>query len=390
MRRRLTLRVGFFCTARKHSHEFFEYICNVVGGIYLFRFLETAVIGIAGGLLFTVLQFPLAWMLGPLTSVLAWKLFSQRELHWPVSFKNGGQFILGYSMGLSFTVESARQILQQFPSMVLSTTLMVGFGLVMAILISRFTTTSFPSAVMGTTPGGLSQMVVLSEEIKGAEPAIVTFMQTIRMLTVIFIVPTLAIHTFSSAEAFSPMKDGVVTEQSTVGLETLLFLSLIFLVTILAVRYKCPTPWIIGPLISAAILSVTGMDPPVLPSFVSIIAQLCLGVYLGMSMKVNMLGDWKRLLPITLVTGLSIVGFAFLLAYVMHIFYPMTMATAFLCIAPGGLPEMGVTAHTVHADVSLVAAYQLFRVFFILFIVPIFLRGYFGKNEQQNEDAEVS
>lgn len=352
----------------------------------MFRFLETVVIGIVGGLLFELFHFPLAWMLGPLTAVLAWKLLTKRELKWPVGFKNGGQFILGYSMGLSFTIESARQILQQFPSMVLSTALMVCFGFIMAMLVSKFTTTSFPSAVMGTTPGGLSQMVVLSEEIKGAEPTIVTFMQTIRMLTVIFIVPTLAIHAFSTTGAVSAALESPVS-QANVGVETLLFLAVIYLVTIIAVRYKCPTPWIIGPLVSAAILTVTGMEPPVLPSFLSIIAQLCLGIYLGLSMKVNMLGDWKRLLPITLATGLSIVGFAFLLAYVLHIFYPMTMATAFLCIAPGGLPEMGVTAHAIQADVSLVAAYQLFRVFFILFIVPIFLRGFFGKGDHQEVQA---
>ncbi|WP_232230100.1 AbrB family transcriptional regulator [Bacillus sp. J37] len=352
-------------------------------------FLETVIIGMAGGFLFHILQLPLAWMLGPLTAVIVWRMFTKRQLNWPVGFKNGGQFVLGYSMGLSFTAESARQILHQFPSMVLSTTLMVGFGLVMASLISKFTTTSFPSAVMGTTPGGLSQMVVLSEEIKGAEPTIVTFMQTIRMLTVIFIVPTLAIHTFSSAEVVLPMEESSGAEQSMVGLRTLFYLSLIFIVTKIAVHYKCPTPWIIGPLLSVAILSITGMEPSELPTSVNLIAQLCLGIYLGLSMKVDMLGDWKRLLPITLLSGLSIVGFAFFLAYVLHILYPMTMATAFLCIAPGGLPEMGVTAHTVQADVSLVAAYQLFRVFFILFIVPIFLRGYFGKNEHQHEAADI-
>jgi membrane AbrB-like protein len=76
-----------------------------------------------------------------------------------------------------------------------------------------------------------------------------------------------------------------------------------------------------------------------------------------------------------------IVGFAFGLSYCLHTLYHIDMTTAFLCIAPGGLPEMGVTAHTVHADVSMVAAYQLFRVFFILFIVPIFLRKIFGKQK---------
>ena len=69
--------------------------------------------------------------------------------------------------------------------------------------------------------------------------------------------------------------------------------------------------------------------------------------------------------------------------------YPITMATAFLCIAPGGLPEMGVTAHTIQADVSMVAAYQLFRVFFILFIVPIFLRWIFGRPDVLEKSTKL-
>ena len=158
--------------------------------------------------------------------------------------------LLGYSMGLSFTIDSARQIANQLPSMAIVTILMVVFGLVLAYFVSKVTDITIPSAVMGTTPGGLSQMVVLSEEIKGADSTIVTFMQTIRMLTVIFIVPILSIHALSN--------DGTQNSQPTVDIVTqmeygtffqfIVVLAIVLFVTTCAVRFKCPTPWIIGPL----------------------------------------------------------------------------------------------------------------------------------------------
>lgn len=347
------------------------------------QFIETLLCGIAGGFLFSLLNLPLSWMLGPLTAILIWKLLSKRDLYWPVSFRNGGQMLLGYSMGLSFTIASSKQIVDQLPSMAIVTILMVVFGLAIAYFVSKLTGINIPSAVMGTTPGGLSQMVVLSEEIKGADSTVVTFMQTIRMLTVIFIVPTLSIHAFSSGETpvGNPTIDLVTQTEHGNFFQIITVLAIVLFITACAVRFKCPTPWIIGPLLSSAVLTVSGFETPQLPPILIVLAQLCLGIYLGLGIRMNMLGDWKKLLPFSFIAGILIVGFALVLAYGLHKIYPISMTTAFLCIAPGGLPEMGVTAHTVQADVSMVAAYQLFRVFFILFIVPIFLRYLFGRRD---------
>lgn len=347
------------------------------------QFIETLLCGILGGGLFTLFNLPLAWMLGPLTAVLIWKLLSKRDLYWPGSFRNGGQMLLGYSMGLSFTIASARQIVDQLPSMAIITILMVVVGLAIAFFVSKLTGVNIPSAVMGTTPGGLSQMVLLSEEIKGADSTVVTFMQTIRMLTVIFIVPTLSIYAFSSGgtEKSNPTMDLVTQTEYGNFFQVMTVLVIVLFITACAVYFKFPTPWIIGPLLSSAILTVSGFATFQLPPMLIVLAQLCLGVYLGLGINIHMLKNWKKLLPISVISGLLIVGFALVLAYGLHIIYPISMTTAFLCIAPGGLPEMGVTANMVHADVSMVAAYQLFRVFFILFIVPIFLRYLFGRQD---------
>lgn len=356
----------------------------------LYFIIETVIVGVFGGTLFLLFNLPLAWMLGPLSAVMLWKLITKRKLHWPIGFRNGGQMILGFSMGLSFTTDSARQILEQFPSMLITTILMVGFGLIMAKFISKVTKMKVASAVMGTTPGGLSQMVILSEEITEAEPTIVTFMQTVRMLTVIFLVPFLTIHALSTSHTDSFVEESVSQMNTSGYIQLLIFLVIVFFFTKLAIRFKCPTPWIIGPLISSALLTVFGFNVPPVPDFLTILAQLCLGIYLGLGMKTNMLGNWRSLLPVTLLSSLLIVGFALLLAYGLHSLYSISMSTAFLCIAPGGLPEMGVTAHTVNADVSMVAAFQLFRVFFILFIIPLFLRKFFGRNTIEKKSVTAS
>jgi len=45
---------------------------------------------------------------------------------------------------------------------------------------------------------------------------------------------------------------------------------------------------------------------------------------------------------------------------------PITFLTAFISTALGGMTEMGLTAMMVHADLSTVIAFQLFRLLFVL------------------------
>ncbi|WP_424237008.1 AbrB family transcriptional regulator [Bhargavaea ginsengi] len=347
-------------------------------------FIQALLCGLAGGAMFAWIGLPLAWMLGPLTAVIIWNLFVKRELYWPKSFKNGGQMLLGYGMGLAFTAESAKQIAGQLPTMTISTILMIAGGLGIAMIASKLAGMNTPTAVMGTTPGGLSQMTMLSEEIRGADPAVVTFMQTVRMLTVTFMVPMLSTYAFSdgAVSATGIQSSGAAVQAGAAGLlHIAATIVIVTIVTLGALKFRFPTPWILGPLIAAAVLTVSGFAPPHLPPILTIIAQLFLGVYLGLSIRPGMLKSWKTLLPFSLLTGLLMVGFALLLAWMMHQIHPMSLATAFLCVAPGGLPEMGVTAQEIDADVSLVAAYQLFRVLFILFIVPVMLRLVFGRHD---------
>jgi len=70
---------------------------------------------------------------------------------------------------------------------------------------------------------------------------------------------------------------------------------------------------------------------------------------------------------------------------------PVTAPTALLSLAPGGMDQMGVIAHSIGADLSIVSGYQLFRTFFIFFAIPSLLRLLFNYTDRRSErKAEVS
>ncbi|MBS8264225.1 hypothetical protein DYI25_07225 [Mesobacillus boroniphilus] len=48
---------------------------------------------------------------------------------------------------------------------------------------------------------------------------------------------------------------------------------------------------------------------------------------------------------------------------------------------------MGIIANEVRADISIVSGFQLFRLFFIYFIVPPVLRLYFKRKLNSKEDS---
>jgi len=342
----------------------------------LSSFVETILVSLTGGFIFQFAHAPLPWMLGPLTAVMLWHLALKRKVCWPVHIRNGGLIILGYMMGTSFTPETIARSLQQLPTMLFATATTIIFSLIVAYIAYRGAGISFSSSIIGSIPGGLTQMVVLSEEISGADSTVVTFMQTVRMLSAVFIVPFLVIHGLAAngpAAAAGSLRGGSPVPGYTLW-SYLLFGCVVLLSVFGAVKLKLPTPFLLGPLLGVLVLAFAGVSGPQMPSCARVAAQLAMGAYMGKNIELVNLKNWKRVFTFTLLGSLMIVLFTFLVGYVLTLVHEITIIDAFLCTAPGGMAEMGLTALLVNGDVSLVTAYQLFRVVFILLTVPPLLR----------------
>lgn len=298
----------------------------------------------------------------------------QRRLPWPLPVRNSGLIALGYMMGISFTWETARQIAVQFPFMLASTIVLIVFSLLLAYVVARQTGINLPTSLLGNIPGGLTQMVTLCDEVPDTELSQVTLLQTFRFLAVIVIVPFFAYRSAAVVSTAVPLSGSALPVLHAPGWQLAVMAAAVLTAVVLAVWWKLPTPYLLGPLVGAAVAVLAGLPGLPLPRQLVYAAQLCVGAYMGSNMDLVSIWRHKILLPYTVASGTGIVVFSLALAYIQAYWHDVPLGTAFLSTAPGGLAEMGATALTLHADISLVASYQMFRLLFILFIVPPVLK----------------
>lgn len=269
-------------------------------------------------------------------------------------------------MGRAVTIGTVHAILAQFPLMIAATLITVGAGVLTAWLMFRHTTINFTSCLLGCVPGGLSQMVILAAEMKDTDLTAVTIMQTLRMLSVVFVIPFLTINVIS----------GGGSAAQDVPLETVLkFAAIAIASAFIRKKLHLPTPTLLGPVIgTGAYLVWSGGTAPVVPPFWLDTAQLFAGAYIGNCIDLQKIKSYHGMGPILLFGVLLVLAVSMAPGFFISRFTGIDLATAFLSTAPGGLSEMGIAALVVGADAGTMTAYQLTRVLFIMGIFPYLAR----------------
>jgi membrane AbrB-like protein len=328
-------------------------------------------------------------MLGALTAVLLWSWLGKRKVRWPVHLANIGQVIIGYTIGRTFTQDTCQQILSQLPTMLLVTVVTVLFSLMMGYLAHKKTGITIETGLIGSIPGGLTQVAVLCREVPRTDITVVTLMQTARLLSVVFVVPFLAVHGLGYGGIAPIIQPAVKAEVAYLSIsQILIVVSLVILSAMLAWKIRMPTPFLLGAVIGSAGISLYGLPLPNVPQIYLDGAQLCIGAYTGARIHLENLENWQKILPYTMlgVLGLLLCSLAigFVLMHVTHI----SLVTAFLSTAPGGMAEMGLTAMLLNADLSVIVAFQLFRLLFILMVLPPILKWWLGKKSIQEKYIE--
>ena len=157
-----------------------------------------SLVAFGGGYCFERIGIYLPWMLGPLFVILIMKMKFGRYFYWPKKARSLGLMILGVQLGSSFTKPALEEMVLHLPYMLLSTIAVTLFTVVTGLLMAKPLKLSLGTALLGSFPGGLSQMVILSEELKNVNETVVAFMQTFRVIVVISIVPWMVTHVLSN------------------------------------------------------------------------------------------------------------------------------------------------------------------------------------------------
>ena len=350
-------------------------------------FIIAFLIALAGGLVFSFLSIPVPWLLGPMTAILIADRFKGITLYWPRALRDSALVLIGYSIGLSFTRSSVENIAENLPTMLIMTVILVASAALLSKVISKLSGVDYPTVLTGSIPGGLSQMIIFAEEMKGIDITTVTFLQVSRLLMIVFVVPFII---FGPVFNISHADNNGVAESSPFlsdPIKSLTFLIICILGLIIAKKLRLPTPFLLGPILGTAILTYAGFSGPPLPSSVMDASQLMIGGYIGLLLKPEKLQRKSLTIILALLSGFLLVMESLLFSFFLSDALNINMVTSFLSLAPGGMDQMGIIAHEVGADLSIVSGFQLFRLFFIYFAVPPILRWYFKSKLNSKMDS---
>jgi membrane AbrB-like protein len=349
---------------------------RLINKVQLLSFMAALAAAFLGGLFFSLLNWPVPWLLGPMTAVLLVSRIKKVSLYWPTGIRNTGLIIVGYSIGLTFTKNTLITISSKLPSMALMTVLLVLICMGMAFIISKLSSIDFPTALTSSIPGGLSQIITFAEESKGIDITTVTFFQVTRLLTIIFFVPFLIFSPLflENSSKHANRETSVQLAQFDYHLPSVLFFAAFAIViALIGKRIKLPTAFLLGPILGIAVLNVAGFTGPPVPSLLLDISQFMIGGYIGLLLKPEQLKS-KAIIPVALFSGIMLVCISLGLSYILSMQFHFSPLTSFLSLAPGGADQMGIIGHELHADISMITGYQLFRILFIFFAVPPLLK----------------
>ncbi|MDR3349799.1 MAG: AbrB family transcriptional regulator [Acidaminococcales bacterium] len=352
-----------------------------MGNVYLAR-LAMVIGGLGSALLFLQLGIPLPWILGPMLWTAMLKLRYPAQVFFPRGLRNLFLIPLGYNIGAYVTNEAAREIMHQLPGITLATFAAIALSVFLAFLTTRTTGVSYASSVIGNMPGGLTPMMLICENIPGADIGVVAVLQTVRLMMSIAVVPVLLAYGFgASGQAVAAANLHTVWDFAFSYWQ--LALAAVF-GALLFEFMRFPSSFFVGPIVAASALSIYANVPlPAAPVWLVNVAQVTTGLYLGTFIDPFQLSKNHRLFPVCLLGALMIVAGSLVIGYFLSNLLGFSLATAFLACAPGGAAEMSITGMALGENVPIILAYQLFRLLFLNFVMPLCLKWYFTRPHGQ-------
>lgn len=330
--------------------------------------LKTLAIALTGAGAFWLAGLPLPFLFGPLAACLGAALSGVR-LRGTGQVGVGMRSILGLAVGAAITPA----LIAQMPVMAVTLLMVPSYVVLIALVGMPFfhrlwgfdRTTSYFAAM----PGGLQDMVIFGIE-AGADARALSLIHATRILIVMTTAPVLLVTAFDVS-----LDAPIGAPASSIPLHELaILLGAALLGWKGGERIGLFGAAILGPMIVAAVLSLTDILHTRPPAEAINVAQ----VFIGMGIGVYFTGITWRELARDVAAGAV---YALLLAAMAAAFMVLAMAVggapgveAFLSFAPGGQAEMAVLAIVVGADLGFVVLHHLTRLVLVITGAPVFAR----------------
>ncbi len=341
----------------------------------LVRLAKTLIIAALGGLVFWTLGFPAPWLAGPTIAVAAAAL-SNLEIGVPARLSDIAFVFLGAAMGSGVSPDSF-ELVERWPLSIALLIVCVGSMMIFgARYLERFHGFDRATARLCAVPGALNYVIAVAIE-STADVRRVAILQTIRLTTLVVIMPFMVTVLYATSEA------PVQVAAATASLGDIALLVVIgTLGGFIATLVRVPAPFLFGPMIASTVLYATGIVAGQLPDWLLIPGFVLIGAVIG----VEFIGTDMAILRSSLKAGAAsivlLVGISFLFALPTALLLDLPLAQTWIAYAPGGVDAMAILALAMDLDPAFVGTHHVIRFLGLSVFVPLWLRGVGGTDDR--------
>ncbi len=333
------------------------------------------VLGLAGGLLALWIGLPMPFLLGSLVATASYAIPAAhhfgRITRFPLLLRKTFIAVIGVMIGATFS----RELVSVIPSLWMSLGAMVVFVVVAQAIgytIFRHIGKNDPvTAFYAAMPGGLVEAVALGEQ-AGGDVRVLSLQHFARIVLVVVIVPML-FYLWSGEAVGSSAGQAFSAEAYDVS-DVVVIAILVPVGTFVGSRLRFPAPHMMGPLIVSAIVHASGLMQTASPTWLMAVAQLVVGVGLGVQFAGSTVSQLARGFGLGLLCVSVLLTLSLAFALALHEVMPVSIQALFISFAPGGVTEMGLIALSLGVSPVIVAVHHLFRIFLTVGAAGFFLR----------------
>jgi membrane AbrB-like protein len=326
---------------------------------------------VAVSLLLDLVGLPSPTLFGGLVAGLARALLGGSRRQVPDAAFTGAQAVVGVAMGALVDPGTLRTVATNWLPVVLVILATLALSLVAGLVLRLQPGISPVTGAFAMIAGGASGIIVMAREL-GADERMVAVLQYLRVLLIVLLMPAVATGLYGAEPGTGAPAAGDDAGWAA-GLLFTVGCSVVGLVV--ARLLRVPVPSLLGPLIAAAAVDLTGLGHGAsVPALLESAAFLVIGVQVGISFTRESLRKVGRALPLALAV---IVGLIVACAGLGAVLAAATGASAldgYLATTPGGLYAALATATGSGADATFVLAVQVLRLFVMLLSAPLLAR----------------
>ncbi|WP_029431115.1 AbrB family transcriptional regulator [Blastococcus sp. URHD0036] len=330
-----------------------------------------AAAGVAGVVL-AALGLPSAALFGGLLAGLVRGLAGSRRLAFPRPAVLAAQATLGVSIGSLVDVDTLAALGEDWLPVLLVVLGTLALSLVAGLLLRLQPGISPVTGAFAMIAGGASGITAMARDL-GADDRMVAVLQYLRVLLIVLLMPVAATAVYGA----SPGSGGGPADDAAPGWPLgLLFTAGCAVAGVLLARLlHVPVPALLGPLVVAAALDLSGLSGGAeVPALLGAAAFVVIGLNVGLNFDRASLRTIGRALPLALAVIAGVIAASAGLGVVLAAVTGASQLDAYLATTPGGLYAVLATATDGGADATFVLAVQVLRLFVMLGTAPLLAR----------------